>query len=286
MKIIIGSAQFGLNYGLANNYTKVNSKEIIKILNLAKKNNINTIDTASQYGSSEKKLGKIITSDFCINTKLPFTNNKIKYNNFWLEKQINKSLNNLKVKSLSSLFIHNVKDLLSFKNTTFINDLNLFKKKGYFKNIGISIYAPNELEQIINFFKPDIVQAPYNIFDQRIETSGWLEKLNKLNIEVQARSIFLQGILLDKRYSNNSFFSKWNLLFDKWFQWCNVNNISFLDACLAKPMNNININELVVGVNSEFQLKEIINSSKKQIKITPELTCNDEELLNPYNWKL
>ena len=285
MKIIIGSAQFGLNYGIANNYLTVESNEIIKILNLAKKNKINTIDTAAQYGTSEKKIGEIINSDFFINTKLPFIDNQIEYSTLWLEKKINKSLNNLKVKSLNSLFIHNIKDLLDLKNTTFINDLNLFKKKGYFKSIGISIYSPKELDKVIDFFKPDIVQAPYNIFDQRIEITGWLEKLNNLDIEFHARSVFLQGILLDQKFINNKFFSKWSFLFNKWFQWCNENGISPLDASLAKPMNNININKIVVGVNSEFQLNEIIYSCKKQIKTTPDFTCDDEELLNPYNWK-
>ena len=70
-KLTIGTAQFGLNYGVANKIGKIKYSEAKEIINYAEKNNIKTIDTASAYGESEKLLGQIGISDFDVITKLP-----------------------------------------------------------------------------------------------------------------------------------------------------------------------------------------------------------------------
>ena len=284
MKIIIGSAQFGLNYGIANNFKKVDANKVKNILNLAYLNKINTIDTATAYGSSEKILGKFIKSNFIINSKLPFLYDVAKYSSQLLKSSIDESLNKLQIKSLNCLFIHSSKDVLSLKETNFLKDLNDLRNKGLFKKVGLSIYSPNELEKIWSFFKPDIVQVPYNILDQRIVQSGWMEKLKDSQVEVHTRSTFLQGVLLNKDFIYNKFFSKWYSLLNKWFLWCENNNMSLLDVALAMPINNKNINKVVIGINSELQLKQIIKSLSKNILEVPNIKCDDENLLNPSNW--
>ena len=56
-KLALGSAQFGLAYGISNSHGKVSMNEVFRILTLAKSLGINTIDTASAYGNSEDVLG-------------------------------------------------------------------------------------------------------------------------------------------------------------------------------------------------------------------------------------
>ena len=98
MKIALGTAQFGSNYGIANKSGKINYKEAKKILKLAKKNKINTIDTAINYLDSEKILGKIGVRKFNIVTKLPAIPKKNKNIEKWIRSKIHKSLKRLKIK--------------------------------------------------------------------------------------------------------------------------------------------------------------------------------------------
>ena len=77
--------------------------------------------------------------------------------------------------------------------------LKNLKNKGIIKKIGISIYNPKELDLVFNILNPDIVQTPYNLFDRRIEYSGWINKLFQQNIEIHSRSVFLQGLLLKNK---------------------------------------------------------------------------------------
>ena len=70
-KLILGTAQFGQNYGITNVMGKVSEVEIKSIFRNARSNQIHTLDTASSYGDSELVLGNIGVSDFDVITKLP-----------------------------------------------------------------------------------------------------------------------------------------------------------------------------------------------------------------------
>ena len=74
-KLALGTAQFGLDYGVTNSEGKVQVEEVELILGCAKENSINTLDTAASYGNSEEVLGSIGISDFQIITKtIPLKN--------------------------------------------------------------------------------------------------------------------------------------------------------------------------------------------------------------------
>ena len=103
----------------------------------------------------------------------------------------------------------------------FLKNLENLKKK-YFKNIGISIYDPNCLDKFINNYDFDIVQCPFNILDKRLIRSGWYEKLKNNKIKIHVRSIFLQGLLVDKRLYKKKYFMKWEKLFFRWFQFLKI----------------------------------------------------------------
>jgi aryl-alcohol dehydrogenase-like predicted oxidoreductase len=103
-KIILGTAQFGLNYGISNSRGKIPKKEVFEILNWAKNNNIDILDTAPGYGKSETIIGDFISSqklNFKIISKLPPTGIKD------IERFLKTSLKNLKVKSLYGYLFHN-----------------------------------------------------------------------------------------------------------------------------------------------------------------------------------
>ena len=158
MKLALGTAQFGLDYGITNSGGQVQIDEVRKILNLAKNNNINTLDTAPEYGNSEQVLGDVNTCDFKIVTKTRNFNQAVIGNKEinLLTSDFKKSLKLLKQKSVYSVLVHNANDLLKPGADKIIKQLQILKQKGLLTKIGVSIYSDNQVQQIIDGFDIDL----------------------------------------------------------------------------------------------------------------------------------
>jgi aryl-alcohol dehydrogenase-like predicted oxidoreductase len=285
-KLALGTAQFGMSYGIANQHGKIKLENIKDIIKTAREKNIDLVDTAISYGNSENIIGKIGILDFKFVTKLPSLP-KIKVANisFWVEDQIKLSLKRLGIQSLYGLLVHRSEDLLGDKGETILNALNNLKSRGLIKKIGISIYESSELEKLTNQIKLDIVQAPLNIVDQRLINSGWLSKLYEADVEVHIRSVFLQGLLLMSKQNRPNKFNRWKNLWKMWHEWLNDNRITALEATLRYALSIKEISKVIVGVDSKDQLEQIVISSEGILpKIPLELCTNDVNLLNPTNW--
>lgn len=285
MKLALGTVQFGLKYGVANKSGKLKINEAKKIINLAYENNINTLDTASGYGNAEDILGNIGVENFHISTKL-YPGLDLKNDKQVILKNINESLKKLDVTEINTIYFHRTSDLSDYNGKLMYETLVNLKQKKIIKNIGISIYSPNELDLILDKYNIDIVQVPYNLVDRRIENSGWLKELKSRSILIHARSIFLQGILLIKYDDLPIYFKQWNHLWKKWNNWLQDNpTISPLDVALGFVYHNNFIDKVVVGVDSCDQLQEIINSARKTSNFDfPNIISEDENLVLPYNW--
>ena len=285
-KIAIGTAQIGMDYGIANNIGKPDLDEVKKIFDIASKNNIDTFDTALNYGDSEKIIGIIGLGESKVITKLPAFNGRKEEIREWLNKKINESFEHLQVDSIFGLLLHNPKDLINNDiGQELIHGLNQYREEGKIKKIGVSVYSPDELEELISILKIDIIQAPLNIMDRRLLTSGWMERLKSLDIEVHVRSIFLQGLLLMKQVDLPDQFKKWSSHFSKWYSWLDEHQISPLNACLNYAMNIDDIDKVVIGIDNAEQLDEICMINPESGFVFPDyLMSQDEMLINPSNW--
>jgi aryl-alcohol dehydrogenase-like predicted oxidoreductase len=283
MKLVIGSAQIGMNYGLFNN-KKISVKEFKKIEKLVLKSKINFIDTATSYGDSEKVIGNSKLKNLNIITKIKLPRKKNIYIRDWVLKEISKSLKKLRIKRIYGVMIHDYKDLLGKYGKNYLITLNELKKKKIIKNIGISIYDPKDIKKIWKFWKPDIVQVPFNIIDNRILETGWLNTLKKFKVKIFARSVFLQGILINEdRFFNMN--KNYTILLNKFKDWCYKNNISLLQACLHFVKQFKKIDYLVIGFDNYNQLKEIIDVfKKKKIIIPKKFSTNKINLIDPRKW--
>ena len=286
-KLIIGTANFGMDYGIPFNQKKLLDKHIIDILVAAENLGIETLDTAISYGDSIERLGSIGIQKFKIITKVPRIPFDIKNPSDWYKLSITNVIKKLNINNLEAILLHYPKDLLINKNYKLIETLLDFKKNKIVNKIGVSIYEKKELEDILKIFKPDIVQCPINIFDNRLIKNNFLRRVSEKGIEIHARSIFLQGLLLQNINNIPYEFSKFEKLFKKWENWLKLNNLNSLEACVMYT-NFINeITKIVVGINSAFQLKEIIKYKNKNIKFEIPNWQNtvDKELIDPRKWK-
>ena len=284
-KLVIGTAQFGQDYGITNVSGKVSETEVTEILNKARFHGIKTLDTARAYGDSENVLGKAGIDDFDIITKLPSFESASSGLEGFCDRSLQCSLSNLQISSIDTVLLHRPEELLGVNGRCIFRSLASLKDKGLVKKIGISIYSPEILADIISKYSIDVVQAPLNIFDRRIISSGWLRKLADKNISFIARSVFLQGILLADPIDLPVYFHKWNLHFEKWINFLQENSLSALEASLQFVAQAPEVDKLIVGVESESQFSEIIGAlGNRTIVESKQLEINDVGLISPIDW--
>lgn len=287
-KLALGSVQFGLDYGIANSSGKVPRAEIAHILDVARTGGIDLIDTAVAYGDSEAALGEHTPFGFGVVSKLPPLPSEIQNIELWVHNQVRASLQRLRLRSLHGLLLHKSADLYGDRGKSLARSLLKLKEKGLVEKIGVSIYAPEELDPALGVMNLDLVQGPLNVVDRRLEESGWLRRLSDQGIEVHIRSVFLQGLLLMKRSEIPRKFERWSPIWDVWHNLLKERNASALEMCLAYPLSNENVDRVVVGVVQASQLKEIIRSA--QVKLESSdcsfMKSGDVELINPGKWEI
>jgi len=287
-KISLGSVQFGTDYGISNTKGKTSINELKKIIDYASNNNIENIDTAAMYGSSEENLGLVGVSNFKIVSKIPpFDDNLNNIQQFIFENFMN-SLKRLKMDSIRGVLLHDANTLLGVNGGKVYEALQSLKKSGLVSKIGISVYNPSQVEKVIENFDIDIVQGPVNIFDQRFISSGLISKLSLKGIEFESRSVFLQGLaLMDTKHLSN-YFLKWIDIFNSFKRILNELEISPVQACIAFSKALEGIERVIIGIEDLSQLKEILLASDIEIDahIFQELSCEDEMLINPSLWPL
>lgn len=286
-RLALGTVQFGLSYGVANQKGKVTFKAAMEILQYAQMFGINTLDTAIAYGDSEDCLGKIGVKDWQVVSKLseiPVETHNIQD---WVSKSLQGSLERLQITNLHGLLLHRPQQLLSYEGQKIYNSLRFLKEEGLVHKIGISIYSPNELEKLSEHFSFDLVQVPFNILDRSLEKSGWLSRLKDIGTEVHVRSVFLQGLLLMDPSTRPNYFRNWGPLWAEWQQWLISSKLTPLQACLSFVLSQPDIDRVVVGVDNLSQLQEILDATTVISLPPPDtLCCDDPDLINPVRWQL
>jgi aryl-alcohol dehydrogenase-like predicted oxidoreductase len=286
-KIALGAVQFGIDYGINSENGQVQPEEVRSILNYAHSQNIDLLDTAPAYGNSEKVLGVANVQNFKVVTKTRhFNNAEISNSDIdLLKKDFSCSLTDLRQKSFYGVLVHNADDLLKPGSQKLFDQLENLKKAEKIKKIGVSVYDHKQLQSILENFDIDIVQLPFNILDKRLIDSGMLTILQNRGIEVHARSVFLQGLLLMTEQSRPGKFKRWGALWKVWHEWLNDNQITALEATIRYAISIPEISKVLVGVDTVDQLKEIVMASPGILPDTPpEMFTNDADLLNPSNW--
>lgn len=286
-RLAIGTAQFGLSYGIANQSGQVSNDGAKGIISFARLSGIDTLDTAIAYGKSESNLGDVGLDGFKVITKLPLLPENIIDINHWVRDQMLASLRRLNLTSVYGVLIHDSKQLLEPKGKDVYQILGKLKAEGIVQKIGMSIYAPSELDNLMNVYQIDLVQAPYSLIDQRLESSGWMQKLHDFGVELHTRSAFLQGLLLMPVATIPKKFKHWLPLFNNWHNWLRDNNISAVQACIGFVQSRSQISKIVVGVETIQQLEQLIQAETgSQNTEYPNINCFDEGLINPSNWNM
>tara|TARA_B100000787_G_C16186705_1_gene295089 strand:+ start:1106 stop:2008 length:903 start_codon:yes stop_codon:yes gene_type:complete len=256
VKVSIGTAQFGLDYGISNITGKISPNELKLIFDFMKKYDLNEFDSAQNYGEIEEIIGNNFSN---IKKPVNIVSKYIIKNTYRpgdIKNILTLSLNNLQTSSIYGLLVHNFLDYSS--NPKIWDEMVKLRDDGLIKNIGFSLYKPSELDLILDRnLDFDIIQIPFNIFDQRFKC--YFDELKKRNVQIYVRSIFMQGLvflnsnLIDKEIN---FAKKYINLLTK----ISTNSgLSINSLCLNYALAYDQISKVIIGVTSSEQLSNNIS---------------------------
>ena len=287
-KIGLGTAQFGSPYGIANKEGKISESEAAKILNFAWDQGVNTLDTAAAYGDSEDVLGRFLVKsgfNYRVVSKAPALNVG-NVNTFG--DQLNATLVRLRQKKIYGYLIHKFDDIKEYESL--LNELQKSKKEELVEKIGFSLYRVEELQYLLDRkIAFDLLQVPYNIFDQRF--AGHFQALKSKGVEIHVRSAFLQGLFFLKvdELSQQMHAARGNL---KKLQTISAElDIPISHLCLCFVLLNPYLDKVIIGVDSLAQLRQNLgftNYIQKMNEIYDQckgLDIEDEQVILPFLWE-
>jgi len=283
-KLIIGTAQFGMPYGIANYNGQVGNIEVEKILNFAYKKGINAIDTAVGYGNSEDVIGhhlkKHAHQRWLIITKVSGPKNK-------LYDQLSQSIDKLGTTPYAVL-AHSVDDYLE---PAFCDELWKMQEIFEIEQIGVSIYTKEHIDRILMAKIPNTIQCPLNIIDTRLFRCGILDKLKEKNVKIHIRSVFLQGMFfLPDKILQKDFIDVYptikQLRTTAQNEGLTLAELSLLWVCSLEQVDKV-----IVGIDNVEQLKAHIKTFNKNVneavfKEAFSFQYENKKILNPSLWKV
>jgi aryl-alcohol dehydrogenase-like predicted oxidoreductase len=284
-KLLLGAASFGNQYGVSNQ-AQIPESEVHPILSRAFSSGFIGLDTAPNYGNSEKTLGMFDLSSKEVFTKISIES--LASGISFSLASVRGSLDRLNIRSLTGLTFHSSDAFLSNPKTS----KNLVKELLELELIsswGVSVYEPQEVYKVLEVANPNYIQAPVNILDRRFLDVKISELLMDTGAYLQARSIFLQGLLLMPVDQQPTYFAEWRPLFQSCKEVAHEQEVSMLSLALNFVNQHRAVDKLVVGVNSLDHVSEIANSlstSVFQLDFDHISAVSDLRLIDPRSWRV
>ena len=292
MELGIGSVQFGLNYGVSNTTGRTSEAEVRRVLALAAASGVRMLDTAAAYGDSEVVLGRCLSSchSYLVITKtVPLDSFTTVENSGRIVREgVFRSLARLDQNSVYAILVHNPGDLLGPNGEAVWAELEKIKAEGRMKKIGVSVYEGEEIDALLSRFPIEIIQVPLNVLDQRLIKGGQLQRLKKKGVEIHARSVFLQGLLLMDPVQAPNYFNPIKEQLIKWRRFVEANGFSPSKAALSFIRSRPEVDVVLIGVNQAAQLLTNIEefSTSENLSLDYSSFALDDPLyVNPAKWR-
>jgi aryl-alcohol dehydrogenase-like predicted oxidoreductase len=268
MNLGLGTAQFGSDYGVTNTRGKVPAAEVERILRFAAENGVHVLDTAAAYGEAEASLGSALWQGhpFRIVTKCPGREAR---------EVFLRSLERLRQDSVYGLLAHHAAEL----NKVVVEQLLDLKREGLVSRIGASFYTGAEILNSSALMTPEIAQVPVSVADQRLVLDGTLARMHSDGVEIHARSVFLQGLLLADPQRIPAPLRH----IEAYAKSAGVSQLALALGFLAQVPQ---VDVALVGVTSVGELQAIVEASRLALerRDLSALAVKDEALLNPSRW--
>lgn len=291
-QICLGTAQFGLPYGITNAAGQVAESEVCALLAEAATAGMSLLDTAQAYGDAESVLGRTLPSGhgFQLISKLPaqskdaFTvNDRVVWN-----QDFERSLSRLKASHLDALLLHSAADLRKPGGVYLLEWLIGLRERGSVRRLGVSIYGPDDLNDLPSDLL-DIVQLPLSLYDQRLLVDGTITRLQEQGCAIHARSLYLQGLILvpSVRWPDwvepavrNHHYKLEQLAADR--------DCNLLECALGFARSQVDLEAVIFGLCSCLELQELLQAwtsiSPWQTGEWKEWALPNSSIIDPRQW--
>jgi len=277
----LGTVQFGLDYGISNEIGQTHEAEVARILADADRLGLRVLDTAPSYGEAEQVLGRALPAgcEFDIVTKTrPGAAAGV-------TADFEESCRLLKRPNLYGILVHRAGDLLGAEGGRLMDHLIELKQSGRVRKIGVSVYTGGQIDALLDRFTIDLIQVPINVFDQRLICSGHLRKLKEEGIEIHARSVFLQGVLLMPADRLPSHFNGIRTTVRAYHDTLAAHGLSPAAGALGFVRGIRELDAILVGVNSVDHLHQDAAAFQEETPIDySAFAIDDASILNPREW--
>jgi aryl-alcohol dehydrogenase-like predicted oxidoreductase len=155
--------------------------------------------------------------------------------------------------------------------------------------IGISVYYGRQIDTALDRYPIEIVQLPFNPLDRRLIDGGQIGRLASAGVEIHARSLFLQGLLLQDADALEPRFGPLRAAIGELHEWSAAAGLTWLEGVVALALRISEIDRFIVGVTSERELQEIVNAAKvaEGMQELPSFASSrplDQRHLDPSRW--
>jgi aryl-alcohol dehydrogenase-like predicted oxidoreductase len=284
-----------MDYGISNPGGRVRPDKAKGILARASSAGVRVLDTAAAYGDAEERVGGLLGTAhaFSIVTKLPPADAGVAPADAgaWVRQAVDRSLERLRQDRLYAVLAHGADTLLGPGGPEVWEALETLQAAGTVARIGASVYTGEEIDALLDRYPVGLLQVPLNVLDQRLVRGGHLARLRAAGVEVHARSVFLQGVLLmEPDALPNPHFDGMREMLHAFRSAAQAAGVTPLQAAVAYVLGLDGVATAVFGVTSERELEEILAAADATAASTiPEawfapFAFDDERVLDPARW--
>lgn len=283
-KIILGTVQLGLSYGINNSVGKPTLKNSLAILDQAFENQMVNLDTSDLYGESQDVIARSShKKDFKIFSKFSLEDNMS------ICTHLDQTLKTLGLEQIEGYSFHRIDDFFKFNQ---MEEVVKLKTSGKCKYLGVTVYTNDQLRSAIESPFIDLIQLPLNLLDHEKMKEGLIELAKAKGKLIHIRSVFLQGLFFKKLHELTGNLKSLRKNLGQIHELAQKFGLSIEELALGYVLNLKNIDGVLIGVETVEQLKrnqEIIRNIKYSDLIKnkiEEIIVEDRVMLNPAVWRL
>lgn len=269
---LIGSAQWGMDYGITNLSGRISEAEVVSVLALCADAGIDTIDTSPVYGDAEFRIGALAPA-FAVQTKVTIAD----HSSTEVLAGLRESLVRLRRPTVETVLVHDWPSLGAAGRETAVSALRAAREEGLTLGVGVSAYDEADLITALDAFdRLDVVQMPVSVLDQRLEDSGSVASLHARGGRLQARSVLLQGVLAGAGapFESHPDVQRW------------VASGLGVGGALTYVRSRPWVEEVVIGVAASSELQALL--AARDVDVTnvdwASFASDDPDLIDPRRW--